>query len=258
MLWRIKFLGTPPPTSSAPAFFVVKQRSMRAGISANASTVTVPVWEKSQVLETDHGVLYGRAVDRDLVAGGGVKNTGLRIFPDIGKEPGDGDGASGFKSPKDRLHELLEMPEGLVREVDIVDPVDLIVAELDVVAEGGAVEVPAADRLDDVVGQVGPRGHEHVDMPFPDKIGDYPPHSRRHHRARETEEFRCLRIPQHPLADVCRPVQCPAVVGAARPIASTSSLTVIPGLTWIWMTGSSHGFAIQTIPCIANDIGVLG
>ena len=183
-------------------------------MSANASTVTVPVWENSQVLETDHRVLYRRAVDRDLVAGGGVEDAGLRMVPDMGKETGDGDGAPGFKSSKDRLHELLEMLKGLVREVDIIDPVDLVVAELDIAAEGGTVEMPAAYRFDDVVGEVGPGGDKHVDVPALYEIRDYPPHPRWHHRACEPEEFRCLRIPQHLLADVCRPVQCTTVIGA--------------------------------------------
>ena len=142
-----------------------------------------------------------------------MKDAGLRLVPDMGKEPGDGDGASGFKPSKNHLHELLEMLEGLVREVDIVDPVDLVVAELDIIAERSAMEVPAANRLDDVVGEVGTRGDEHIDVPFPDKIGHDPAHARRYHRAREPEEFRCLRIPQHLLADAYCPVQCPAIVG---------------------------------------------
>jgi len=130
------------------------------------------------------------------------------------QQAGDGNGTPGFEFAVHPLHELLEVLKGLVGEIDIVDPVNLVVPELDIAAERGSVEVVAADCLDDVVGEICAGRNQDIDVAVLDEIGDDPAHAGRDHSAGKPEEFCRVAVPQHLLVDICCMTERAAVVCA--------------------------------------------
>ncbi len=81
------------------------------------------------------------------------KNSRVELFTDRFQKAADRDRLFG-KSAVDVLNKLFQILERIIRQVDIVDPVDFIVSEFDIIALGFTVVVVAADRLDNVMGEV--------------------------------------------------------------------------------------------------------
>ncbi len=147
------------------------------------------------------------------------------------------------------LHEFLEMLKCFVGKIHIVNTVDFVMPELNVIAERSAVEVPAPNRLDYIVGKICAGRYKHVDMPGFHEIGNDPAHTGQAPLLRQARrilspDYRAAYVHKWlPLYDSAPPLYAPAF-----PIAITSSLTVIFGLTWSWVTGSSHCIVIFIPP----------
>jgi hypothetical protein len=122
-------------------------------------------------------------------------------------EPLDADGAGQVR--KDLLAEVcLEGRKVLLREIDVVDAVDTLLAEALVVFAATAarrglltVVVLAADCLDAVVRERRARRHERVDVAVTEQVRDDAAHSCGHHRASETEDV-CHVVGEHLRVDV--------------------------------------------------------
>jgi hypothetical protein len=122
--------------------------------------------------------------------------------PEFVDEGGDVDCALALDSGEHLLAEVvLEGGEVLLWEIDVVDAVDTLVAQLLVVfacRDAGAglapVVVLAADGLDGVVREVGPCRHQRVDVAVADQVRDDAAHPRGDHRAREAEEHGRVRF----------------------------------------------------------------
>ena len=109
----------------------------------------------------------------------------------------------------------LEGRKVLLREIDIVNAVDTLLAEALVVFAAtaprrflSAVVVFAADGLDTVVGKRRARRHERVDVSITEQVRNDTAHSRRHHRAREAENVRHI-VGEHLRVDIGGLVESP-------------------------------------------------
>ena len=97
--------------------------------------------------------------------------------------------------------EALAARELVLRREDVVEADDAQAREPHVVAVRVALRVREAERLVDVVVEVGAGADDDIDQPVLDQVDDKRPHAGRHHRAGEAEEDRRL-VAQHRLPDL--------------------------------------------------------
>src|SRR5512136_476248 len=176
---------------------------------------------KEGKLEAENRVLDGGAVDRDPLFRGGRKDPRWDLLPDHAQELRGGDDRPVAEPPEDSLDEVLELGEGVVGDIDIVDAVDPLPPEFVVRALRRPVIVPAPDGLDHVMHEVRPGRDENVDVPPVDKVGHDPTHPRGNHGPGETQEGRGLPVPEHRLREpacLCKgsPVEGPGCLELAR------------------------------------------
>ena len=210
-------MGTPPADEERARALRPEAAVEEAGHVAERVDRHPVGLREEPVLEADHRVLDRGAVDGHALPRCRRQDPGLEPRSEVGEQLLDReDGALGERG-EGLLHELLEPDERGVREEDVVDPVDLVVAERDVRAVGRAAVVGAPDRLDHVVGQVRAGRDEHVDVAALEEVRDDPAHAGRDHRAGEAEEPDGLRVGEHPLPEVDGPGERTAVVGAGPP-----------------------------------------